>query len=137
MEKIIDINTNDSINTNPVSDIVINESNIPAKEYNHKNIITKDIYHKPVVIKKNYLINSPTIYQESGKSPLYNSSIHKSPEITYEKNLFSPIQSPLSNYETQSYNGDENFNIEKILKLKEENEMYKQQLKELDKSYSV
>ena len=133
MEKIIDINTNDSINTNPVSDIVINESNIPAKEYNHKNIITKDIYHKPVVIKKNYLINSPTIYQESGKSPLYNSFIHKSPEITYEKNLFSPIQSPLSNYETQSYNGDENFNIEKILKLKEENEMYKQQLKELDK----
>ena len=133
LSKIIDINTNKSINTtNTLSDIAIKESNIPIMESTNNKIITKDIYQKPIVDKNNYIINSPNNYKESDETTIYNSYIHKSPEITYKQNLFSPIQSPLAKYETQSYNGSDDFNIEEMLKLKEENEMYKQQLKELD-----
>ena len=136
LSKIIDINTNKSINTtnttNTLSDIAIKESNIPILESTNNNIITKDIYQEPIVDKNNYIINSPNNYKESDETTIYNSFIHKSPEITYKQNLFSPIQSPLAKYETQSYNGSDDFNIEEMLKLKEENEMYKQQLKELD-----
>ena len=133
LSKIVDINTNKSINTtNTLSDIAIKESNIPIMESTNNKIITKDIYQKPIVDKNNYIINSPNNYKESDETTIYNSYIHKSPEITYKQNLFSPIQSPLAKYETQSYNGSDDFNIEEMLKLKEENEMYKQQLKELD-----
>ena len=133
MSKIVDINTNKSINTtNTLSDIALKESTIPIMESTNNKIITKDIDQKPIVGKNNYIINSPNNYKESDETTIYNSYMHKSPEITYKQNLFSPIQSPLAKYETQSYNGSEDFNMEEMLKLKEENEMYKQQLKELD-----
>ena len=135
LSKIIDINTNTnkSINTtNTLSDIALKESTIPIMESTNNKIITKDIDQKPIVDKNNYIINSPNNYKESDETTIYNSYMHKSPEITYKQNLFSPIQSPLAKYETQSYNGSDDFNIEEMLKLKEENEMYKQQLKELD-----
>ena len=138
--KITEINNNINVdtitNTNTINDIVITESNYVPQE----NVIKeeeKDIYKEPEVIKNDYLINSPKIYKESIESSEYNSYIHKSPEITYRKNLFSPIQSPLANYETQSYNGDENFNIEEMLKLKEENEGYKQKIQELEDKYQA
>ena len=133
MNKILFVYLNKNINTtNTLSDIAIKESNIPIMESTNNKIITKDIYQKPIVDKNNYIINSPNNYKESDETTIYNSFIHKSPEITYKQNLFSPIQSPLAKYETQSYNGSDDFNIEEMLKLKEENEMYKQQLKELD-----
>ena len=133
LSKIVDINTNKSINTtNTLSDIALKESTIPIMESTNNKIITKDIDQKPIVGKNNYIINSPNNYKESDETTIYNSYMHKSPEITYKQNLFSPIQSPLAKYETQSYNGSEDFNMEEMLKLKEENEMYKQQLKELD-----
>ena len=133
---IIDTNTN--VNTNKINNIIIKESNIliPAKkEIKEKN---KVIYQEPKVKANNYLINSPLSYEESVKSPKYNSYIYKSSEITYKKNyLFSPIQSPLANYESQSYDGDNNINIEEILKLKEENEINKQKIKELENKYQA
>ena len=127
-------NTNNYNNT--FNDKDSNEFNLFSKKYENKSKeISKNIYQEPQIITNNYLINSPKIYKEPNeiKSPKYNSYIYKSPEITYRKDyLFSPIQSPLSNYETRSYNGDDNIDIEEILRLKEENEGYKKQLKELE-----
>ena len=131
--QLTDIPNITDINSNTLSDVVINDSNNLPQEYDYNNETIKSSQQETEVTKKDYLINTPKIYKESTESPVYNSYMHKSPEIYYKKDLFSPIQSPLANYETQSYNGDENFNIEEMLRLKEENEFYKQQLKELDK----
>ena len=43
----------------------------------------------------------------------------------------------MANYETQSFNGDENVNIEEILRLKEENGRMKQKLQDLEYKYQA
>ena len=108
----------------------VSQENVTSQE-------NKEIYQEPIETKNNYLINSPNINEEKDRPPVYHSYIHKSPEITYNKNLFSPIQSPLANYETQSFNGDENVNIEEILRLKEENGRMKQKLQDLEYKYQA
>ena len=82
---------------------------------------------------KNVLINSPEIYKEQSESNDYLPYTHKSPKVSNKINILSPVNSPLLNYETQSFNAENNFDIEEFFRLKEENEIYKEQLKELDR----
>ena len=131
--KIEDINDNineiTNTNINTQTKIITNETNI-LSQVNDKKVDIQYINQKKVL--DNNIINSPKSYEENLKPPVYHSYISKSPDITLKMNLFSPIQSPLANYETQSYNSEDNFDINEMLKSKEENELYKQQLKELD-----
>ena len=131
----INQSTNANININTLDELSTNKTNILTQINNKNDIKERNITTQYINQGKdldNYKINSPNKYGDADKLFLYQSFIYKSPEITLKKNLFSPIETPLANYETQSYNGDENFNIEKMVKLKEENEKYKQQLKEFD-----
>ena len=62
--------------------------------------------------------------------------IHNSPVIQKQLGVFSPIQSPLSNYETQSYNpqSDTIFRLEtEVASLRAENEAFRKQILELNK----
>ena len=138
----IDNNIN-TINTMDNNDVNINDANI----YSDNNIIENELVNLPQenytintieeINENNYSsnnnqpINSPEIYQEQENIHSYT---HKSPEFNYKANYFlSPVQSPLEKYETQSYNGDTNFDINEMFRLIEENERYKKQLQELDK----
>ena len=61
---------------------------------------------------------------------------HNSPVIQKQLGVFSPIQSPLSNYETQSYNpqSDTIFRLEtEVASLRAENEAFRKQILELNK----
>ena len=140
-KKNVIINKYNTIDTNinTIKDKIISDSNIIAQE---KGVEEEDkkLYQEQIETKSDYLINSSEIYKEQTEteSPKYNSYIYNSPEITYKMNyLFSPIQSPLANYETQSYNGDNNIDIEEMLKLKEENEEYKRKIQELEDKYQA
>ena len=132
-----EINTN----LNPINNIIINESDNLHQE---NEVIESNIdsygESKPVLVSvnnNNYFMNEPETNQDQDDNPIYHSYIYKSPEITYRKNLFSPIQSPLANYETLSFNGDENLDIEEMLKLKEENKMFKQKISDLENKYAA
>jgi len=132
-----EINTN----LNPINNIIINENDNlhQENEVKESNI---DSYEesKSVLVSasnNNYFMNEPETNQVQDDNPIYHSYIYKSPEITYRKNLFSPIQSPLANYETLSFNGDENLDIEEMLKLKEENKMFKQKISDLENKYTA
>ena len=127
-------NIDANIDTNTINDEITSEYNIINQEED------KNIYQEPIVTKNDYLINSPKIINEptNTDSPIFNSYIPKSPEISYRKNYLFPLnQSPLANYETRSYNGDNNIDIEEMLKLKEENEGYKQKIQELEYKYQA
>ena len=134
--------SNSSYNYFENIDIIENKINDETEiEYNslsQENGVSqenKEIYQVQIETKNDYLINSSNSNEEILESPVYHSYIHKSPEITYNKNLFSPIQTPLANYETQSFNGDENVNIEEMLRLKEENGRMKLKLQNLQNKF--
>ena len=134
--------SNSSYNYFENIDIIENKINDETEiEYNslsQENGVSqenKEIYQVPIETKNDYLINSSNSNEEILESPVYHSYIHKSPEITYNKNLFSPIQTPLANYETQSFNADENVNIEEMLRLKEENGRMKLKLQNLQNKF--
>jgi len=84
-------------------------------------------------INKEYYINSPVHEEPKEYNP--HAFIHRSPMIEKKVDILSPIQSPLSNYETQSYNQDSTlYKLEnELFNLKAENESYKKQLLELDR----
>ena len=84
-------------------------------------------------INKEYYINSP-VHEEPNES-IPHAFIHRSPMIEQKVDMFSPIQSPLSNFETQSYHQESTlYKLEnELFNLKAENESYKKQILELDK----
>ena len=81
-------------------------------------------------INKEYYINYPA--NEEYNESIPNSFIHNSPLMEKKVKIFSPIQSPMSNYEIQSYNQDQIiYKLEKeLFNLKAENESFKKQLQE-------
>ena len=115
------------------NNVIANEPiNLPQENY--ENIIAEEIYQNKVETNNNYQINSPEIYQKVVEKEVGIPFIHKSPEINYKLNaILSPLHSPLAKYETQSYNAEDNFDIKEMLRLKEENEFYKEQLKDLNR----
>jgi len=127
------VNIDNKININ--NENIISESepiNLPQENYEYNTV--EKINENKVSANTNQQINSPEIYQEQVETAIRNSYTHKSPEINYKSNyLLSPIQSPLAKYETQSYNAEDHFDINEMLRLKEENEYYKEQLKDLNK----
>ena len=127
----INNNINNNTNINMINNIITNEPNI-IRQSNTSNL-SQDVYQRKVLLNDNYLMQSPPAHKEEFESSYNDLNYPKTPEPYIKQSLFSPIQSPLANYETQSYNGDESFDINEMLKLKEENEIYKTQLKELDK----
>ena len=80
-----------------------------------------------------YYLNSPV--KEESIEEIPHSYIHHSPIVENRINLLSPIQSPLSNYETQSYNEESIlYKLEnELFNLRVENESYKKQLQELER----
>ena len=86
-------------------------------------------------INKEYYIKSP-VHEES-KESFPHAFIHHSPTIEKKAdvNILSPIQSPLSNFETQSFNQESTlYKLENALfNLRAENESYKKQIQELDR----
>ena len=127
------VNIDNNININ--NENIVTESepiNLPQENYEYNTV--EKINENKVSANTNQQINSPEIYQEQVETAIRNSYTHKSPEINYKSNyLLSPIQSPLAKYETQSYNAEDHFDINEMLRLKEENEYYKEQLKDLNK----
>ena len=83
---------------------------------------------------KEYFINSDD-NQDIPQENLAHSYILNSPVVKKKFDIFSEIQSPISNYETQSYNGENViYRLEnEILNLKAENEQFKKKLNELDR----
>ena len=130
----------ENLNTNTTNSQTITD-NYSAKEFvNYPQEVVNNTNNTQVLyenetgnINKEYYINSP------GKDkPIENVShsyLHKSPIIEKRTEMFSPIQSPMSNYETQSYNPDSIiYKLEnELFNLRAENESYKKQLLELDK----
>ena len=86
-------------------------------------------------INKEYYIKSP-VHEES-KESFPHAFIHHSPTIEKKANvnILSPIQSPLSNFETQSFNQESTlYKLEnELFNLRAENESYKKQIQELDR----
>ena len=86
-------------------------------------------------INKEYYINSPV--HEEPKESFPHAFIHHSPTIEKKAdvNILSPIQSPLSNFETQSFNQESTlYKLEnELFNLRAENESYKKQIQELDR----
>ena len=124
-----DVDTNIYTETNVIANEPIN---LPQENY--ENIRTEEIYQNKVETNNNYQINSPEIYQKVVEKEVGIPFIHKSPEINYKLNaILSPLHSPFAKYETQSYNAEDNFDIKEMLRLKEENEFYKEQLKDLNR----
>ena len=122
--------TTDNIITNELVDI-------PQSNYAEKieTTITDNILNK----NKNYNLNSPaqvTPIEPIEKEAMIHQFIHNSPVIQKQLGVFSPIQSPLSNYETQSYNpqSDTIFRLEtEVASLRAENEAFRKQILELNK----
>ena len=117
----------------PIKDIVkIKKTETASKKVkkSFENNITKNDNNIP---NKNILINSPVVYKDQSESNDFLPFIHKSPKVSNKLNILSPINSPLLNYETQSFNVENEFDIDEFFRLKEENEMFKEQLKELDR----
>ena len=117
----------------PIKDIVkIKKTETASKKVKKsvENNITKDTNNIP---NKNILINSPVVYKDQSESNDFLPYLHKSPKVSNKLNILSPINSPLLNYETQSFNVENEFDIDEFFRLKEENEMFKEQLKELDR----
>ena len=115
LNEIVDSNQNVDINTN------------------------NEIYQVDNNENKEYLINADEnqdIYQENYDAHYDAHSYNQqSPLIKKKIDIFSEIQSPLSKYETQSYNQENTiFRLEnEINNLKAENETFKQKLGELDR----
>ena len=110
----------------------------PADEIEETN--SKILYNKETQNKnKNYNLNSPaqvTPIEPIEKEAMIHQFIHNSPVIQKQLGVFSPIQSPLSNYETQSYNpqSDTIFRLEtEVASLRAENEAFRKQILELNK----
>ena len=110
----------------------------PADEIEETN--SKILYNKETQNKnKNYNLNSPaqvTPIEPIEKEEMIHQFIHNSPVIQKQLGVFSPIQSPLSNYETQSYNpqSDTIFRLEtEVASLRAENEAFRKQILELNK----
>jgi hypothetical protein len=86
-------------------------------------------------INKEYYIKSPV--HEEPKESFPHAFIHHSPTIEKKAdvNILSPIQSPLSNFETQSFNQESTlYKLEnELFNLRAENESYKKQIQELDR----
>ena len=84
-------------------------------------------------INEEYYINSPD--SEKPFEEIYHSYIPKSPILERRIDFFSPIQSPLSNFETLSQNEESTlYKLEnELFNLETENESYKKQLQELEK----
>ena len=117
----------------PIKDIVKIKKTETASKKVKKSVeqnITKDTNKIP---NKNVLINSPVVYKDQSESNDFLPYLHKSPKVSNKLNILSPINSPLLNYETQSFNVENEFDIDEFFRLKEENEMFKEKLKELDR----
>ena len=87
---------------------------------------------------KNYYLNSPakvTPIQPIETEEIIHQYIHNSPVIQKKVGIFSPIQSPLSNFETQSYNPDKTiYRLEaELASLRAENEIFRKQILELNR----
>ena len=87
---------------------------------------------------KNYYLNSPakvTPIQPIETEEIIHQYIHNSPVIQKKVDIFSPIQSPLSNFETQSYNPDKTiYRLEaELASLRAENEIFRKQILELNR----
>ena len=87
---------------------------------------------------KNYYLNSSakvTPIQPIETEEIIHQYIHNSPVIQKKVDIFSPIQSPLSNFETQSYNPDKTiYRLEaELASLRAENEIFRKQILELNR----
>ena len=121
----IDINNNDN-NNYLVNELVeVNQNNVE----NQINIETNE--NQEYFINSDDNINNENIPQEN----FNRSYILQSPLVKKKFDIFSEIQSPLSNFETQSYNQENTiYKLQnEILNLKAENEIFKKKLGELDK----
>ena len=98
---------------------------------------TKITFQSEVLQNNNNQIKSPVRYDDQDDYDITNTFLHKSPEVVYRMNILSPVQTPFKNYETQSYTEENILDISDIYRLKEENELYKEQLKDLDKYKSA
>ena len=103
----------------------MNQNNVE----NQINIETNE--NQEYFINSDDNINNENIPQEN----FNRSYILQSPLVKKKFDIFSEIQSPLSNFETQSYNQENTiYKLQnEILNLKAENEIFKQKLGELDK----
>ena len=121
----ININNNDN-NNYLVNELVeVNQNTVE----NQINIETNE--NQEYFINSDDNINNENIPQEN----FNRSYILQSPLVKKKFDIFSEIQSPLSNFETQSYNQENTiYKLQnEILNLKAENEIFKQKLGELDK----
>ena len=118
-------NINDN-NNYLVNELVeVNQNNVE----NQINIETNE--NQEYFINSDDNINNENIPQEN----FNRSYILQSPLVKKKFDIFSEIQSPLSNFETQSYNQENTiYKLQnEILNLKAENEIFKKKLGELDK----
>ena len=141
---LVDTKTKEDRNMN----IYANNENIINKEYLINDYVEMPAEKKEITtnteviyenenknINKEYYIKSP-VHEES-KESFPHAFIHHSPTIEKKANvnILSPIQSPLSNFETQSFNQESTlYRLEnELFNLRAENESYKKQIQELDR----
>ena len=124
-----------TITDNIISKVLVPNPADEIEETNSKILYNKETQNK----NKNYNLNSPaqvTPIEPIEKEEMIHQFIHNSPVIQKQLGVFSPIQSPLSNYETQSYNpqSDTIFRLEtEVASLRAENEAFRKQILELNK----
>ena len=124
-----------TITDNLISKVLVPNPADEIEETNSKILYNKETQNK----NKNYNLNSPaqvTPIEPIEKEAMIHQFIHNSPVIQKQLGVFSPIQSPLSNYETQSYNpqSDTIFRLEtEVASLRAENEAFRKQILELNK----
>ena len=124
-----------TVTDNILSKVLVPNPADEIEETNSKILCDKETQNK----NKNYNLNSPaqvTPIEPIEKEEMIHQFIHNSPVIQKQLGVFSPIQSPLSNYETQSYNpqSDTIFRLEtEVASLRAENEAFRKQILELNK----
>ena len=124
-----------TITDNILSKVLVPNPADEIEETNSKILCDKETQNK----NKNYNLNSPaqvTPIEPIEKEEMIHQFIHNSPVFQKQLGVFSPIQSPLSNYETQSYNpqSDTIFRLEtEVASLRAENEAFRKQILELNK----
>ena len=130
----ININKNDENlinNENINNEYLINDYvEIPPEKVSNIEVLNENENKK---INKEYYENSPIHEKPNESAP--HAFIYHSPILVKKVDKLSPIQTPLSNNETQSYNQENTlYKLEnELLTLKAENESYKKQIQELYK----
>ena len=128
-------NTYNNIIDNDINKISVKEiAQIPQETTTKAN--PEVVYNlEPPKENNNYEINIPI--QNKFLEENFHSHIHQSPNIEIKNEVFSPLHSPLSNFDTQSYNQDMFIktleNEKEPQNSKAENEALKKQMIELDK----